>query len=169
MSDVRFTVLFCDEIVREETGQLSITGLYAPLVLMQAPGPAHVTTVAFVRGPLGTDLSTHELSVNYSVDGGREVKHAFPPMPKIEAVAKSAAQVRRAATIRDHLDFDDGQLVGALRLDGIEFEKTCVFTAELDGKKIWRSVFIRDEFPAPKEKKPKKASGKKVNKRTSTT
>jgi len=168
MSDAQFTVLFCDEIARDETGQLSVTGLYAPLVIMQAPGPAHVTTVAFVRGPLGTDLSKHELSVNYSVDGGRKVKHAFPPLPKIEAVAKSASLGRRATAIRDRLNFDDGQLVGALRLDGIEFEETCVFTAELDGKRIWRSVFIRDEPLAPAEKKPKKASGKKATKRRTT-
>lgn len=171
MPDVRFTVLFCDELSREESGQFSLIRLYAPLVIIKDPGPIHVTTVAFVRGAMGADLSSYDLSVNYSVDGGRDARHSFPPLPSIEIAAKAAGLVDKAAAVREELGFCEGQLVGALQIEGIEFEKTCVFTAELNGEKIWRSVFVRESQASPrvhKVRQSEKVQAKAPAKRTAT-
>ncbi|CAH0175871.1 hypothetical protein SRABI102_01595 [Stenotrophomonas lactitubi] len=139
--------IFCDDVRREQGGAMSLMGVYGSVAQRVATHPLRLGCVVVINCEIGEDISGLKVELIAHTDGSPlPVVNAFPSLP--------AGKTRPDAVTQALIDRFDGDppggaptttMVGILQAEGIQFDKSCVFSAQIDGAEIGRLVFFKQE------------------------
>ncbi|MDA3306118.1 MULTISPECIES: hypothetical protein [Stenotrophomonas] len=142
--------IFCDDIRREIGGTMSLMGVYGTVAQRVAKHPLRLACVVVINCDLGEDISKLKVEMLVHVDGAETPEVTkFPALP--------AGKTRADPVMQVLIDRFDGRppggvpkatMVGILQAEGIKFEDSCVFSAQIDGVEISRLTFFRKEKSA---------------------
>ncbi|WP_401740958.1 hypothetical protein [Stenotrophomonas geniculata] len=170
-------VIFCDDVRREEGGAMSLMGVYGSVAQRLSEHPLRLGCVVVINCEIGEDISGLKVELVVHVDEESSPSlNAFPALPQ--------GRTRPDAVTAKFIERFEGSppggapmtsMVGILQAEGIEFERSCLFSTRIDGQEIGRLVFFKEDRAsaassvlesAPKRSRkvaaPKSAAGKKA-------